>query len=421
MLGEITFNKFRFFNNNQTLSLFPDLRTKKLASNSIKIDDKNVLKTLSLYGSNNSGKTNVLELLELTKMVLLGEEKVCFNSKTLDDSPIVDISLTFNNNDDKGWYKYSFSFNHEKMSFIKESLSHIKYYEDGAPIEKNIFVKDIENRTLLIFGSDESPLLDLISSRKPLLYTLNLEEGKYSNLKGYFDSVRIFAKSIVVIRMYNIPIDNTVNSMKGNDKNKKKFITNFVKNADLTIDDFAYSEKPLFQIQKQQNVDEKVLNEISQLEEASHLSTKYKGKNVPSLFFDSTGTKKVQAIASFIYDCLKQGQLLVVDELDNGLHYKLTRAIVSAFNNIANKKGQLVFSAHDLLLVGNNNLLRKDQIYFLSRENDKASLFWLKNATVLDGGPRDVTAVLKRYNHGDFVKVPMPSFVDDVLSIINEE
>ena len=43
----------------------------------------------------------------------------------------------------------------------------------------------------------------------------------------------------------------------------------------------------------------------------------YKGHPVPSMVFDSTGTKKIAALASYIIEALEKGRTLIVDELDS--------------------------------------------------------------------------------------------------------
>jgi len=67
-----------------------------------------------------------------------------------------------------------------------------------------------------------------------------------------------------------------------------------------------------------------------------HLVSIYKGIQVSSMIFDSTGTKKLAALASYVLDALEQGRILVVDELDNSLHFKLTHEIIAMFNNEMN-------------------------------------------------------------------------------------
>ena len=85
---------------------------------------------------------------------------------------------------------------------------------------------------------------------------------------------------------------------------------------------------------------------------------------VPSIIFDSTGTKKIASIASYVIEALEKGRILVIDELDNSLHFRLTRAIVALFNNELNTNAQLICTVHDVSLLDCQNLFRKDQIWF---------------------------------------------------------
>ena len=77
------------------------------------------------------------------------------------------------------------------------------------------------------------------------------------------------------------------------------------------------------------------------------------------MFYDSTGTKKISALASYIMDALRKGQTLVVDELDSSIHFKLTRAIVSLFNNELNENAQLIFTTHDVSLMDCKKTIQK--------------------------------------------------------------
>ena len=90
------------------------------------------------------------------------------------------------------------------------------------------------------------------------------------------------------------------------------------------------------------------------------LFTKYHGNSVPSILFDSTGAKKMEAIASYVYETITEDKTLIIDELDNGLHFKLSRAILATFNSFANEKGQLLFTAHDLELISCKHMMRKE-------------------------------------------------------------
>lgn len=419
MILEIKFNDFRFFSNNCTLSASANSRTKWLLSNAQELDNRNVLKAIGIYGANNSGKSNLVSLFSLIKGVLLGKSAKHFNSPLFNDPRYAFFSIIFNNQNGRGWMKYEFMVDSKELSFVRERLSNVTYYVSGSPLEKNIFTRDIQNKTLSVFGNDNSKYMSVIPSRLPFLYSVELESGVFAPLKEYIQELKTLANSIEIIQMYNIPLVKTIDACKNGDENKKKFITEFVKSADLSISDFGY-EKETKKVNIDDRISELVLNSLDNDIDALHLTTTYGSIRVPSIFFDSSGTKKIQAVASYIYDSILNGKTLVVDELDNGLHYMLTRAIVSSFNNIANEKGQLIFTAHDLLLIDCKTLMRKEQIYFLERGNNGARFFCLNCFNSSNSGVREASDLIKRYNHGDFGAIPSPNFIKEILHIGNE-
>ena len=141
----------------------------------------------------------------------------------------------------------------------------------------------------------------------------------------------------------------------------------------------------------------------------------HRGKEVPSLTFDSTGTKKVAALASYIVEALEKGKTLVVDELDSSLHFKLTRAIVSLFNNELNSKAQLIFTVHDITLLDCKKLFRKDQIWFASKEEGIAYLYSLADFTARDGVRADSSDVATLYRKGILGAMPEPDLISVLL------
>lgn len=421
MILEVTFNNYRLFKGSNSLSFSADMRTKKLLSNTADLDDRNVLKSVGLYGANNSGKTNVVTLLLALKSILIGKIKGPLNRALFKDSPISSFSITFNNDDGLGWLKYEFTFDSQTRTFPKEKLTSIKFYENGTPFVRPVFEKDVETMTLTMFG-DEDPqytnYLDILPITYPFLYSVKTSEGTFAPLTKYVEAFQRLSSSIEVVQMYNIPVRRTISALKGSDQKQKGFIRAFVKSADLTIEDFGYERQPVLNDEiENEAIAENALAGYVELQDAFRLTTTYQGTKTPSIFFDSSGTKKIEAIASYVYDAIAKGRLLVVDELDNGLHFNLTRAIVSAFNNLGNRKGQLLFTSHDLLLIDCKNLLRKDQIYFTLRDESGARLSCLKEATVAEGGPREGSDILRFYQRGGFGKVPAPSFIKEILAL----
>lgn len=411
MILEIKFNNYKMFKNENVLSFLADTRIKQLGSNYFNILNRNVLKSVSLYGQNNIGKSNLINLFSLIKNLMLGVENLSFNREIFGDTQETNISITYKTDVDQNRMQYSFIYDSFKQEIIKEELNEIIFYETGNSTIRNIYNRDNVEEKLLILGTEYLDLLKILPSKKPFLYCISLDNDTFSSLKTYLNSFVKFAESLEIIRLFNIPIDNTINVLKGSDEKKKKFVLEFVKHADLSIEDFFYNDKTDFKGKDDEPITEKVLKQIDVIDQLK-LFTKYGNKAVPSIFFDSTGTKKIEAIASYIYEAIVNGKTLIVDELDCGLHFKLSRAILSIFNSFANERGQLLFTAHDVELIASKLMMRKDQIYFSFRKDDLTSeLFCLKDAPVKDGGPRSADDLLKHYNRGEFGYVPRPNFI----------
>ncbi|PNV65869.1 abortive infection protein [Rubneribacter badeniensis] len=92
---------------------------------------------------------------------------------------------------------------------------------------------------------------------------------------------------------------------------------------------------------------------------------------------ESAGTRKMMSMAVALDDALKEGNLLVIDELDSKLHPKLLRFIVTLFQNPdINKNGaQLVFTSQDVSIM-RNDVFRRDEIWFAARGKDEESSLW---------------------------------------------
>ena len=84
---------------------------------------------------------------------------------------------------------------------------------------------------------------------------------------------------------------------------------------------------------------------------------------------ESEGTKKVIEMSGPIFDTLREGKTLIVDELDAKLHPLLTRNIVLLFMDPkSNPNGaQLIFATHDTNLL-DLDVVRRDQIWFAEKD-----------------------------------------------------
>ena len=85
---------------------------------------------------------------------------------------------------------------------------------------------------------------------------------------------------------------------------------------------------------------------------------------------ESDGTRKLIAALPVILLALREGRLVIIDELDAKLHPKLLKYVISLFKNKdINKHGaQLLFTSHDMYTL-KNTVFRRDEIWFAAENN----------------------------------------------------
>lgn len=124
---------------------------------------------------------------------------------------------------------------------------------------------------------------------------------------------------------------------------------------------------------------------------------------------ESAGTRKLIDLAGPIFDTLKRGATLVVDELDAKMHPLISMHIIKLFNsNEYNPHGaQLVFSTHDTHLLS-SRLLRRDQIWFTEKdEKEQTDLYSMMDIVLPDGTkPRNDSNYEKNYINGRYGAIP---------------
>ena len=99
------------------------------------------------------------------------------------------------------------------------------------------------------------------------------------------------------------------------------------------------------------------------------------GRNVVfDLKDESDGTQKFFAFAGPWLDALKNGYVLVIDELHDNLHPKMVAFLVELFhsNKTNPKNAQLIFTTHETSIL-NQGVFRRDQIWFCEKDTAQAT------------------------------------------------
>ena len=107
------------------------------------------------------------------------------------------------------------------------------------------------------------------------------------------------------------------------------------------------------------------------------LFTKHKNDNKEyeiDFIYESEGTRKLFSLIPNIIDAMLNGGLVIIDELDAKLHPKLLKYIIMLFKNLDlnKKKAQLIFTSQDLTTM-NNQVFRRDEIWFACKNDNKES------------------------------------------------
>jgi hypothetical protein len=136
------------------------------------------------------------------------------------------------------------------------------------------------------------------------------------------------------------------------------------------------------------------------------------GRAVFDLMDESSGTRNLLFLTGPVLDILKKGLTLVIDELDTSLHSLLVRELVRLFHRPEVNTGgaQLIFTTHDTSLLDAPGLFRRDQVWFVEKDQDQVSGL----VALAEFSPRKNEALERGYLLGRYGGVP---FLDESLGL----
>ena len=394
-------------------SMKADMRNKKFASNVHRENNFNILKTAGIYGPNNAGKTCLVKCFNAIKKIMLNK-KPNLTPNLFTKNSICELGITFLAEGRE--FSYDLHYDAQNEEFLYEKFLEIQKDQYGNEKEILWLEKDTVNQRYSCIDQDVLLMIPLLSSNNLLCYVI--DASKFEHLEKMKIIIIEFAQKIDIHNMNNIPMKKTIELMKNKGGLQKK-VVEFIKNADLYMDNFEYVDMDQIKIDdrtENEKPDEEVLNMREKLMEQIQLVSTYKGVKVPSLIFDSTGTKKIATLASYIIEGLEKGRILIVDELDSSIHFKITRAIVAMFNNELNTNAQMIFTVHDINLMDCKRMFRKEQIWFVHKDQDGVYVYSLADFTARQG-VRDTTDIMEKYRKGALGALPDPELINSLLDI----
>jgi len=355
--------------------------------------DEKVLPALAIYGGNATGKSNLLKALEFFSHGILRShasgnavggvprEYFLLDQTSHNEPSLFDCDLVLDN----VRYHYGFSVNNKQV--IEEWLyaypkkyKQVWFHRREDETEPYFFGKGLKgkNRTIETLTRKNSLFLSSAAQNNHEMLT---PIYKFFKNKIEFD----FGRGAV-------PAHVIEGYLK--DENERNWLIKFLTSADIGIVNVKVEsnnpENPefhqeLFDLIKKHVFDDDDDTEIDTNELFAAVS---KGVTVAhscsdgstvefKLDNESLGTRKLIAILGPIYDTLKKGSLLVIDEIDTSMHPLLSRKLIQLFQSRETNPNcsQILFSTHDTNLLS-GGFLRRDQIWFTEKDNNGATIIY---------------------------------------------
>lgn len=367
-----------------------------------------LLRSAVIYGANASGKSTLINAVTFARNVVadsatsmqLGQP---FNTQSfkLDEKTINEPSkFEFTYIDDGVRYQYGFALNSKQITeewllvyrSSKPQQWFKRYYSDKLQ-------KDVYEFSSHLSGSRK---LWQEATRPNALFLSTAVQLNSEQLSPVF--AWIVTKLVPLSAGMSLHPDVTTLMLQHPDS--KKEVQEFLASADMSIADIeVISQKRVIQTIK---FDLGTGNQNTSSEERDALSPMFKhvtenGSAVFELHEESLGTQRLYSFAGPVLDILKNGKILIVDELDGSLHTLLVRHLINLFNNpqINQHGAQLIFTTHDTALL-DSELLRRDQIWFVEKNNEQATTLY----PLTDFSPRKNEALERGYLMGRYGALP---------------
>ncbi len=388
MLIEFTVGNFRSFKERVTLSMvaakLKSLDPQLDSNNTYKVDaDLTLLTSAAIYGANASGKSNLIKALRFMRRFVLTSSK-----ESQADEPIPTIPYQLDEKTERAPsffeivfylegvpYRYGFEVTTEKVE--TEWL----FYSPNKK-EAKLFIR--EGSDILISRAIRGGQAIKSLTRPNALFLsvaaqLNNEIAK--RVLGWFRSINVI--SGLDDREYG----GFTARMFTEDESYRTGIVELIQESDVGINDIVVEKTKIHEAgvfpkdmpQELRNFLLKQMKEESELITFRSLHRKYCDEGVVNqVSFDineeSEGTQKLFFLSGPVIDTLREGKVLVIDEIEARLHTLLTRKLIGLFNSKETnpKNAQLIFATHDTNLLS-NKLFRRDQIWFVEKDGEGAS------------------------------------------------
>lgn len=433
MIAEFKIRNFYSLRDEQTLSFIPtnddtsrDIYTEEVANG------VSLLKIGCIYGSNASGKTNILKALDFFSQFMVND-----GLNKGDEIGVVPFLLDDVSDKERTQFEMSFYLNREKYK-LNLVLDNKVIYEETlqvySSVQPTLLYKRIYNpekdATDIVFGGkvglvkkSREAIEGNTFNKRTVIAAFGMSNVEKSRLNLVYD---FFSQKIAPI-MY--PQSSLMGFTKrritrDRDGRLKRFILHFLKASDFNISDIAIHEEEVSITPEM----ELVIKNTSAMPEKSKEEILKKGTlHSDEMFFvhhtsngdkeldeelESRGTKRYMGLATILYNLLVHGVILPIDEIESSIHYELLSYFIKVFLVNSKRSGQLIISTHDINLL-DEDYIRRDVIWFTDK-NDCGETQLIRLSSL---GLHKTLSVYNAYRQEKLVNLP---FLDSIYLDMDE-
>ena len=411
MLLQFYFSNYRSFEGEGIL----DMRasgSNELSSHIRNTLNEKVLPVTAIYGANASGKSSVFEAFQFMALCVLeslsfsddnkkNPYKLKVDSFKFSESREKPSEFEINYIDKKGKKElyYNYGFKIDNSGILEEYLA----FNTKTGVKRNedytyVFKRE-RNQKLYLDSSIEKfrENLEISLKEKTLLVSLGakLNIDEFIRVRTWFINTEIinFSNSLYGAFLENILPNNIIES-----EEVRKNLVSFINSFDDSIIDI--------EVEKISAIDENDKDNYRVF--TIHKSDKGTSTARISMNEESSGTKKMFSLYQTLLDVLEKGGVFFADELDIKLHPLLMRNILLTFTDKEknSNNAQLIFTTHNTIYM-DMDLLRRDEIWFVEKDNGVSKLYSLDDITNEKGEKvRKDSNYEKHYLLGNYGAIP---------------
>lgn len=373
-----------------------------------------LLHSVAIYGPNAGGKSNLIKALQFMRGVVVESATVIKPGQTYGVQPFrldaesADLPTEFEATFIIAGVRYQYGFAMTSSRIVSEHLLVYRAFKPQSWFRRHYDATNDSEVYEFGPGLKGQKAVWQEATRPNSLFLSMAAQLNSESLRPVFD----WFESHLVIFNEVSPLNPAITIQQLRQPDGKKAICNFLSAADISLADIQIVTRKVpgqslhFDIAA--GTTEVRAEEMEQNELQFHHATAH-GKAVFGLRDESSGTRNLLFLAGPVLDIVRQGLTLVVDELDTSLHTMLVRHLVRLFHDpTLNQNGaQLIFTTHDTSLLDASGLFRRDQIWFVEKDNEQASHLY----PLSDFSPRKNEALERGYLMGRYGGLPLLSTV----------